>query len=169
MEIRIFLALFGKQSPITPLPMRLILLIPFCLMLATSFAQSGKTSAVASETNFFGQLTEDSSPWKMEVQSSGCFHFSVQHFEVLYQNGQAYLNYQEGRIEESGVSLKLSEQQLTALAHFEQELRRQSFSNGCTSVSNYQLIFGEESFAVRDGSCGWRGFYDLMKELKLRD
>jgi len=126
------------------------------------------------DTNYRGYIDslKENETYRLTFFSSGCFHNISREIEFVKTKNQitATLYPEEGSTYEKSDSIKkitLNQKQIERLRFFEQEI----FINcrgqycGCTTVDVYELSYKYRKKTFGDGSCNWRGFDKLIKEL----
>ena len=102
---------------------------------------------------------ENGDSYSIQVSSQGCFHSSKEVITVKRKSNKYYLTFKE---EEK----LLDTSEIKAIKNFEKELNYMK-SYGCTTTDTYILKYKSQEVKISDGSCSWKGYYYLKKELKL--
>lgn len=99
----------------------------------------------------------------LSFESQGCFHNTKEEIRLKKTQNNMILFYDQDVIE-------LSDKQYKLIREFEIELK--SNHNGlCSSKDEYNLYNKQsgEIFTMKDQSCSWNGFWNLIKLLKLNE
>ena len=93
--------------------------------------------------------------------SQGCFHSDEKELIISRKRKKYFLEYE-------GKSKRLSKKEIKLIEHFEIELLfvKDDF---CTTSESYNIQFKDKNDFYNDGSCKWKGFYYLMKNLGISE
>ena len=95
-------------------------------------------------------------------QSSGCFHSNEDKL-IIAKNKSGELN-----VKYKDTVFTVSKEQHQLIREYEIELRC-NHSSGCSTIDTYGVYNKQsyELYTVKDESCEWRGFNNLLKKLEL--
>jgi hypothetical protein len=99
---------------------------------------------------------------RVTFHSSGCFHQVYEELRLV-QQGRAVIATLKSS--DRTVQARLNKAQLDAFHEFINGLRSLKEINGCTTVTRYKALIGNEVIQKKDGGCSWNGFDELRKAL----
>jgi len=103
---------------------------------------------------------------KINYDFQGCFGGGKSSL-LIYDSDTAII----AKLEEPGKAIlkaKLSQAQIDTFQIFIRELKKLREESGCTTTSNYTVIYHNEVIRKTDGGCDWNGF-DKLKDCLFRN
>ena len=97
-------------------------------------------------------------------ESIGCFHSDKGTLIVIKNKDNKYMAVL------NNLKFTVSKEQYTFIREFEIELRC-NHVDGCSTIDSYEIVNrnNPDIFLIRDASCAWRGFDNLIKKLNLKE
>lgn len=99
----------------------------------------------------------------VEHNSEGCFGGSNSKLIIYRQDDETMAECTENS--EQPYTAKLNQLQIDSFYKFVKQLKKQTFTNDCTTKETYIVYIEDIVIEKNDGSCNWRGFDNLKKYL----
>ena len=111
----------------------------------------------------FLEMFNNSKSIKISQHSTGCFHNSLT--EITFEKRDEYI-LATFEADEKVKSTKIkSAKQLALIQDFFSKIDLLDGDAGCTTTDDYTFKFDRNKLEIRDSTCDWNGFHNLMEGL----
>ena len=100
---------------------------------------------------------QENESFEIKMDSHGCFHHSQEKITIRRLQNEFSITWGEE-------TKTLTQSDIEAVRKFEIELNYMKDA-GCTTADTYVVTYNKESKKITDGSCSWKGYQYLRKQL----